>query len=514
MDVTRHLINTVKNLPDKSAIIFADQSISFSQLKDLTFRLANGLKELGLKKGTKAAVYLPNIPEYILSYLAIYSLGAIIVPLDFMLTQEELGNIINHSEAKILIAKEKRDIDLRGLKQNSGLEQIILLGESSEFINTIRKESSVGSGSSDGVNFHNLIKENSPIEPEARISDSDHSTIFYTSGSTGHPKGVLLNYRHLDASLEAMKYFISFLSNQDVIFCPLPLSHAGGWVYLLILLYFGTTMILQERFSPLEFLKNIERYKVSVFWLVPSMYVAMLNLKEFKKFNLSSLKCAVVFGAPSSSVLLRRFHQACPDAYLLNGWGMTETSPPNMALPLDSSKIESVGKSVPWIEIKICDEQDRQVPIGAVGELAIHGWPIMEGYYKESELTRKVMRDGWFYTGDLARMDSEGFIYIAGRKKEMIKVAGERVHASEIEEAIHRHPKVSEVAVVGVADKLRGEVPKAFIVLRKNEKLTEDEMRSFCREHLAHFKIPHYFEFRDSLPKTRSGKIDKASLAR
>ena len=496
MNVVKLLSEISKRFPDKSATVFSNQSISFSRLKDLTFCLANGLKQLTPLKNTKIAIYLPNSPEYILSYLATYCIGRIVVPLDFSFTQEELENLINHSQAQVLIAKERKEIDFKKLKKNSGLEQIILLGENLEF-----------------KNFHDLIKENSPIEPGVEVSNSDYSTIFYTSGSTGHPKGVLLNYRHLDGSVKSIEYFLH-LSSQDIILCSLPLSHIGGLIYLLAMLYFGTTTILQERFLPLEFLKIIERYKVSCFWIVPSMYTALLSLKEFKKFDLNSLRYVVVFGAPSSSVLLRRFHQVCPNAYLLNGWGMTETSPPNVVLPLNSQKIESVGRPAPWLEIKIVDDEDREVPVGQVGELAVRGWVVMEGYYKEPELTRSVLRNGWFYTGDFARVDSEGFLYIVGRRKEMIKVAGERVHAPEVEEAICRHPKIREVAVIGVPDKLRGEVPKAFVVLKEGKELAEEELRYFCRQHLAHFKIPHYFEFKEILPKTRSGKIDKAVLAK
>ncbi|MBL7131957.1 MAG: AMP-binding protein [Candidatus Omnitrophica bacterium] len=494
MDVTKLLSNAAGNSPDKSALIFADQLISFSQLKDLTFRLANGLKGLGLRKNTNVAVFLPNGPEYVLSYLAIYCLGGIVVPFDFMFTQDELANLIDHCQVGILIAKEKKDIDLKKLKQNSNLEKIILLD-----------------GDQGSLNLKSLIKENFPTDPQIEISDSDHSTIFYTSGSTGHPKGVLLNYRHLDGLVKAMEYFIP-LSSEDTILSPIPLSHAAGLVFLMAMLSFQLTLILQERFIPLESLRIIERYKVSFICLVPSMYIALLSLKEFKNFDLRSLRYVTVFGAPSSPVLLRRFHQACPQAYLLNGWGMTETSPPNLVLPLGSKKIESIGKPAPWTEIKIFNQEGKEVPAGQIGELVIRGWVVMEGYYREPELTRQAIRDGWFYTGDLARKDEEGLFYIVGRKKEMIKVAGELVYSPEVEEVIHRHPKISEVAVVGVADQLRGEVPKAFLILNQGEKMAEDELRYFCRQHLAHFKIPHYFEFRDSLPKTRSGKIDKASL--
>ncbi|MFC1658089.1 class I adenylate-forming enzyme family protein [Candidatus Omnitrophota bacterium] len=495
MEVARLLNNAAKKNPHKNAIIFEGKSISFSQLRDLVFCLANGLEALGLEKDVKVAVYLPNIPEYIYSYFAVYSIGAVIVPLDFSFTQAELESLIRHSDAEILIAQEKKDIDLKALKENLGLKQIVLLGDHQDFIN-----------------FSDLIKKNPCREPEAEISDADHSTIFYTSGSTGHPKGVLWNYRHLDSPAKAVEYFLH-LSGEDTMLCPIPFSHAAGLVFALFMLYFRFTLVVQKRFSPLESLKDIERHGIVFICLVPSMYIAMLSIKEFKKFHLKSLKYAVVFGAPSSPMLLRRFHQACPEAHLLNGWGMTETSPPNAVTPLGSQKIESIGKPIPWLEVRICEEGGRSMPAGEIGELAVRGWPVMLGYYKEPELTKRVIRDGWFYTGDSARIDSEGFIYIVGRKNEMIKVAGERVHAPEIEDVIHRRPEVSEVAVIGVADKLRGEVPKAFLVLKKGKKITENELRYFCREHLAHFKIPHYFEFRDSLPKTRSGKIDKASLA-
>ena len=494
MNVIKNLHKVSKKFPNQPAIIFEGKLITFSQLKDLVFCLANGLKKLGLKKDVKIAVYLPNIPEYIYSYFAVYSLGAVIVPLDFSFTQDELENLIRHSDTEILIAQEKKGIDLKSLKANLGLKQIVLLGDHPEFID-----------------FHNLIKESSWSEPEAEISDADDSTIFYTSGSTGHPKGVLWNYRHLDSPAKTAEHFLA-LSSQDTMLCPIPFSHAAGLVFALFMLYFGFSLVVQKRFSPLESLRDIERYKIVFICLVPSMYIAMLNMKEFKKFNLKSLKYVVVFGAPSSPTLLRRFHQTCPEAHLLNGWGMTETSPPSAITPLGSNKIESIGKPVPWLEVGIVNEEDKKLPVGDVGELVVRGWVIMQGYYKEPELTKDALRNGWFHTGDLAYIDADGFIYIVGRRKEMIKVAGERVFAPEIEEAIHRHPKVSEVAVVSIPDQLRGEVPKAFLVLNQGTSLTEVELRSFCRKHLAHFKIPHYFEFRDSLPKTRSGKIDKVSL--
>ena len=293
--------------------------------------------------------------------------------------------------------------------------------------------------------------------------------------------------------------------------------HFGGLVFLQAIIYLGSSIVIMERFIPIEFLKNIQSYKITCFWLVPPMYYAILHLKEFETFDLSSLKWVVSFGAPGSPEQLRRFHQFCPKAALLHGWGMTETNAPNVVLPKDSEKLESVGKVAPWIEVKIFssevgNEQDKELPKGQIGEIVIKGWVVTDGYYKDDALTKETLRNGWFHTGDLGKFDNEDFLYIMGRKKEMIKVAGEIVFEPEVETALYKHPDILEVAVIGVADKLRGEVPKAIIAFKEGKSVSEQELRSFCREHLAHFKIPHYFEFLKQLPKNRVGKIDKAIL--
>jgi len=242
------------------------------------------------------------------------------------------------------------------------------------------------------------------------------------------------------------------------------------------------------------------------------MYYAILQLKEFETYDLSSLRWIVSFGASSAPAALRRFHQYCPKAYFLNGWGLTETNAPTSVLPMGSTKIESIGRTTPWVQIKIFDEEDKELGLGEIGEVVVRSWVVSDGYYKDPEATAMAMRNGWFHTGDLGRFDAERDLYIVGRKKEMIKVGGEIVFEPEIEAAMHKEPRVLEAAVVGVPDKLRGEVPKAFVVLKQGFLLSEDDLRYFLRQHLAHFKIPHYLEFRQSLPKTKSGKIDKERL--
>jgi len=501
MDIVKLLETQAQKYPQRPAIIFQGQTITFSQVKESSFKLANSLIKLGVKKKDKIAIYLPNCPEYIYSYLACWSIGATCVPLDFMLTQEEARSCISHSEAKFLIAKSKPTISWEELQKNSPqLKNIILFHEQREKY----------------LSFEQLLNTGTSDIPCAEVKDTDSAIIFYTSGTTGKPKGVLVSYLQLGASPRAMEYFVN-LGDKDIALCALPLSHVGGLVFLQGMMFLGTTVVLMERFIPLEFLKNVQNYKITCFWLVPSMYYAILQLKEFESIDLSSLNWIVSFGAPSSADQLRRFHQYCPRAELVHGWGMTETNAPSIVLPLGSKKIESVGKPVPWLEVKIfsaagADDNEKEVPVGQIGEIVVKGWVVTDGYYKDPEITALAMRNGWFHTGDLGRFDEEGYLYIVGRKKEMIKVGGEIVFEPEVEAAVHKHPDVAEVAVIGVADKLRGEVPKAFVVLKTANSLSQEDLRYFLRGHLAHFKIPHQFEFRNSLPKTRTDKIDKERL--
>ncbi|MBL7210646.1 MAG: acyl--CoA ligase [Candidatus Omnitrophica bacterium] len=502
MNITKLLQERAQKYQDKPAVIFRDSALSFAGLKDISLKMAEGLSGLGVLTQDKVAIFLPNIPQYMFSFLGIFILRATAVPLDFMLTEEELVNFINHSESKVLIAQEKKEVELKKIKLRCpALEKVIILGDT------------VTAGE-DFISWEQMLKAVAPL-PAIEADESDSSAIFYTSGSTGHPKGVLLTYAHFNNPVECFEYFLHPNDNDSLI-CPgIPFSHLGGLDYMLLMLYFGVTMALMERFHPFEFLKNIERYKSTIFCIVPAMYVAILSLKEYDKLDLSSLRYAVVFGAPSSPLLLKKFHQACPNAYLLNGWGLTETAAPNSFLPTgtNTKEIPNTGKFMPGTEVKIVDEQGNALGDGQEGELWMKGRAIMAGYYKEPALTKEVLtQDGWFKTGDVVRRDEMGRHSIVGRKKEMIKVGGEIVFEPEVEEALQRHADVAEAAVVGVPDKLRGEVPKAFVALKEGKAPNAEELRVFLRQHLAHFKIPHHFEFVVRLPKNRTGKIDKASL--
>ncbi|MDD5618307.1 MAG: AMP-binding protein [Candidatus Omnitrophica bacterium] len=497
MNIPLLLKRNSAKFPTKSAFIFKDQSISFEQLKDVVFKLANALADLGVKPQDKVGIYLPNWPKYAYSYLALFCLGATVVPLDFMFTEEEMVTCLSHCEAKYLIAKPKDIEVLKNLKKRiPTLKDIILTEEEPGF-----------------ANFDGLIKDSSPSFQDIYIPDDYLSLILYTSGTTGKPKGIMLSYKHLDSCPMTISYFVPIYA-EDMMLCALPFSHIAGLMAIQLCIYFMHTLVFMERFMPLEFLKIIEKHKITYFYSVPSMYYAILQLKEFEKFDLSSIRWLDVFGAPSNPELLRKFNKYCPQASFLNGWGLTETTGPCVITPLGSEKLESVGKPTPWTEIKIIDDNEEELPTGETGEIILRSWVVMKGYYKDEEETEKVMRNGWFYTGDLGKFDEQGFLYILGRKKEMIKVSGEIVYAGEVESVISKHPLVKEVAVVGMPDNLRGEVVKAVVVPRPEALLKEEDIRYFSKEHLAHFKVPHIVEFRLDLPKNRVGKVDKTKLKR
>lgn len=498
MNIKELLVNNASLFPQKCAFNFEGKETTFLQLKDAAFKIANYFTRQGIKKPDKIAVFTSNTPEAIFFHMAAYSIGATLIPFDYMLTESEIIHLLNHSEPKVLIMQPKKGVDVFNIRENCySVKEIITCKErliNCDFLDDI------------------LAEESNEI-PIPSSEDKDLAAIFYTSGSTGHPKGVMFSYKHFDNPVDTINHFLG-VSQEDIYLTGgIPFSHVGGLNYLLLMIRFVSNIIVMERFHPLEFLRNIEKYKVTIFCIVPSMYVAILSLKEYERFNLSSLRYAVVFGAPSSPELLKKFHRSCPKAIVLNGWGMTETAAPNTFSPPDEHKIASIGKFGFRMKAKIIDDEGKPLLYGEKGELLVNGEGVTSGYYREPTISSDAFYgEGWLRTGDIAYIGKGGLIYLVGRKKDMIKVAGEIVFSSEVEEKIHLYPKVEEVAVIGVPDELRGEVPKAFIVVKESQAIDVKELKLFLKEHLARFKIPHYFEFVVTLPKNRVGKIDKQAL--
>jgi acyl-CoA synthetase (AMP-forming)/AMP-acid ligase II len=328
---------------------------------------------------------------------------------------------------------------------------------------------------------------------------------------------VPLTYKHLDSPVATLDLFLNNNRYLERILCSIPLSHAGGFVYLMNLVGFGATLVLGDRFIPDRFLKELEQYKITCVWLPPSIIEKLLMTKEIDEVSLKSLKAIVYFGAPGNPKLFIDFEKRFPHVKGITGWGMTETAPPNVILPPDTPKEKRykkgiLGKPAPWVEIKIVDEKGKALPPNQIGEILIKGWVVMSGYYKEEELTKEIIKDGWLYSGDLGYLDEGGYLYITDRKKEVIIVGGLNVYASEVEFILSEHQNIEEVAVIGVADALRGEIIKAVIVSKDGITLDEREIISFCRKRLPSYKVPRLIEFKKALPKTPLGKVKKAEL--
>jgi acyl-CoA synthetase (AMP-forming)/AMP-acid ligase II len=487
MHVERELAERAAAFGGKPAIVCKDATITFAGLRDETLKMANALSRLGVGKGDRVAIYLPNSPEYILAFLAILVLGGVVVPIHYG-ARRELAACLNHAGAKLLLTRQASDLDAAALAREApALARIV--GEEE---------------------LRELAAGASATSPGLSLSGDDPAILFYTTGSTGRPKGVLWRLRHLDNAPRILRHFLK-VDERDVTLCAVPLSHSGGLVYLQECVSLGTTVVLLPSFSPVHFVEAARAHGVTCFHIVPVILEALLRLPRAEERRLPAVRWVAVFGAPSSPEQIVAFKALCPNAALLSGYGLTETSPPTTLPPIDSLRPGSVGMPPPWIEMAILDEDDRELPPGRIGEVAFRGWIVAE-YYNEPELTRAAMRNGWFHTGDLGRRDEAGYLYICGRKKDVIIVGGLNVHADEVEFVLSGHPAVKEAAVVGVADARRGEQVKAVVVLKEGATATAQDLIAHCRQHLANFKVPRAVEFRETLPRLGIGKVDKNKL--
>ncbi len=484
MDPYRELEAKAGTYPDRIAFIKGDLGITFSELFDRARSLAGFLAESGVGKGDIVAIYLPNSLTYVISFVASLFLGAAVVPLDMSLREKDLLGILSHSGAKCLISP-------KGIVGHLDVPMISLSASEAE------------KASSKGYSFNPMSLE-----------EDDLAMIIYTSGTTGTPKAVPYTYMQLDSTGETLRYF----KLEDCVrslMCHVPFSHLGGVTYILMSLQLGSTVAIGDRFIPGVAVKEIEKYRVTALWLPPNAVYAMIP--HFGEADLSSLELIVYFGAPAGPDLFMEVEKRLPKVSAITGWGMTETTAPIVIIPKDTPPEKKcrkgiVGLPCPWVEIKVVDDEGRDLERGEEGEIAVRSKYVMKGYYKAPELTREIIRDGWLYTGDLGYVDDEGYLYITGRKKDIIIVGGLNVHAREIEEEIMAVPGVKEAAVIGVKDKVRGEAVKAFVVLESGASMTPKDIISALRKKLPSYKIPKVVEIVSDLPRTSSGKVKKSAL--
>lgn len=487
---------------DKVFLYWKDETVSYAQLNEFTNKVANFLYDIGIRKGDKVSVYLPNMLEYVYLYLGIPRIGAVIGPVNALFKAREVQFVVGHSEAKAIVtipAFMEMVNQIKGELPN--LKHIIVIGEPVEGT----------------LNFRELMdKASSGPPPMVEIDEKeDPAAILYTSGTTGFPKGVLQTHFNIRRNAEMIK---DFLKVQDYFrfMLILPLFHCNAQVVTVMApLTLGASCVLTPGFSAQTHWETVAKYKASTFSAVPTILSILLKMPH-ENLDLSSLEFVVCGAAPLPIEVMKQF-EATFNCKVVEGYGLTEGTCASSVNPLpteteDRRKIGSIGIPLPGNEMKIVDDNGNDVPPKTRGEIIIQGDNIMKEYFKNPEANAETLKQGWLYTGDIGYMDEDGFFYITDRKKDMIIRGGENIYPREIEEVLYSHPDVSLATVIGVRDDVYGELPKAFVVLKEGKSVTEDEMIAYCKSKLANFKIPKYVEFRQSLEQTPTGKIVKQSL--
>jgi long-chain acyl-CoA synthetase len=491
--------------PHRTAIVFGQKKITYKTLNELTDHVAAGIIELGIKKQERIALFLDNCPEFVISYFATLKAGYVVVPINYMFKIEEAKFILQHSEAICLITS-RAYLDIA--------EELRLRVDSLKFIISTTK-------AKDGViDFHKIKKENTENLNKMPVSPSDLAVILYTSGTTGFPKGAMLSHHNLLSnaidSAQAIK-----ATHKDSLICLLPLFHSfAATVCMNLPLLIGAKIVIMKSIRPFKrVIRAIRKNRITIFVGIPSIYNILKDIKLPRFFNNPLIKLfnpvkICISGAAALPVETFKAFQKRFRVPILEGYGLTEASPVVTLNPLKGvRKAGSIGIALSKnIALKIVDSQGNALERGQIGELLVNGPNVMQGYYKKGESTAETLKEGWLYTGDMAKLDDEGYVYIVGRKKEMVNVRGLNVYPREIEEVLYQNPKIKEAAIIGIADIHKGEVPKGFVVLKENEKATEHEIIHYLRDRLAPYKIPKYIEFRESLPKNTAGKILKRLL--
>ena len=487
--------------PEKPVIIFQGEKITYQELDRQVQALANGLRNLGVIRGDKIGLLMTNSPQFVISYFAVATLGAIVVPLNTMFKGEELTYILKDAQAKLLITMQNfAKIAVELSDKVPELENIIIYGQGE---------------ANNFISLETLIQQEVEQEVEGEAKPEDIAVYLYTSGTTGHPKGAMLSHHNLISNVESTLEALQ-VGPEETYLCVLPLFHTlAATICMLMPIYIGSGVTIQESFTPHGVLKALSEDQVSIFVGVPSIYVVLLNV-DFPEgqYDLRNLRVCLCGGASLPLEVIKRFEEKYQGkARIIEGYGLSESSPVvSINLVVGQRKEGSIGLPIPKVEVKIFNEEDQELPVNQVGEIVVRGPNVMAGYYNLPEATVEALRGGWLHTGDLGKIDEDGYIYIVDRKKDLVIVGGLNVYPREVEEVLYTHPAVAEAAVIGFVDKLRGEAVKAVVALKPGQEVAEKELLKYCRERLAAFKVPRIIEFVESLPKTSNGKILKRAL--
>jgi long-chain acyl-CoA synthetase len=477
--------------PDGVALRLDDAEFTYKLLDEASARVATLLKSKGLQPGDRVGIMLPNVPYFPVAYYGVLRAGGVVVPMNVLLKGREVAYYLSDSGAKLLLAWHDFGEAARQGAQEAGAELI-----------------DVKPGEIEGIIF-----AHEPDPEVAQCADDDTAVLLYTSGTTGTPKGAELTHDNLKRNAQLFSTTLAGLDENAVTLGALPLFHSFGQTCgMNATISAGGCLTLIPRFDPAKALEIIQRDKVTVFLGVPTMYGAMLHLPEHGDYDTSTLEVCGSGGASLPVELLRNF-EAAFDCKILEGYGLSETSPvASFNHPDKERKPGSIGTPIEGVEMKVVDEDDNDVPAGEVGEIVIRGHNVMKGYWNRADATEEVMRGGWFHSGDMAKVDEDGYFFIVDRKKDLIIRGGYNVYPREIEEVLYEHPAVREAAVVAVPHDDLGEEVGAAVVLKDGEDADADAIREYVKENVAAYKYPRQIWFVDELPKGPTGKILKREI--
>jgi long-chain acyl-CoA synthetase len=522
----RFLEDSARRFPNQVALEFLGKTLTYQELWDKSRRFAQGLRELGVKPGDRVAIMLPNTPQFVIAFFGTLMAGGVGVNVNPLYTPRELRHQLQDAGAETLVILDHLLPRFLEVERETPVKRVVVTGIKDFLpfpknllypLKAKKDKLPLGFPKREGFYAFQSLLQHPPATPHASDPE-DLALLQYTGGTTGISKGAMLTHRNLVANvlqIDAWDSTAKDLLGKGVMLGALPFFHVYGMTVAMNYgLYSGYKIVLLPRPEIHAVVEAIEKHGVTHFPGVPTLYVAFNNFPGIEKRNVKSIRICLSGAAPLPVEVAKRFEEIT-GARLLEGYGLSEASPVTHSNPvLGPIKKGSIGMPLPSVEAKVVDEEGKEVPLGEVGELIVKGPNVMKGYWNRPEETQKALKDGWLFTGDLARMDEDGYFYIVDRKKDMIIAGGYNIYPREVEEVLYGHEAVQEAAVVGVPDPYRGETVAAFIVLKGDYrgKVMEKDIEAFCRENLAAYKVPRIIQFRDSLPKSSVGKILRREL--
>ncbi|WP_339192267.1 fatty acid--CoA ligase family protein [Bacillus sp. FSL K6-1003] len=507
MNLVSKLEETASEKPDSIACRFRDQVITYKELNDNIQRFADGLQEAGMEKGDHLALLLGNSPDFVIAFFGALKAGIVVVPINPTYTPTEIGYMLTNGDVKAIVGVDQLLPIYESMHESLPKVELVILCRTGEN----EQEASDPEVRMKITTFTKLLQPTHGAARHPELVPDDTAVILYTSGTTGKPKGAMLTHQNLFSNANDVAGYLG-MDERDNVVCALPMFH----VFCLTVcmnapLMSGACVLIEPQFSPASVFKLVKQQQATIFAGVPTMYNYLFQYEEGKADDFSSIRLCISGGAAMPVALLTAFEEKF-GVTILEGYGLSEASPVTCFNPFDRGrKPGSIGTSILHVENKVVDPLGREVPDHQVGELIVKGPNVMKGYYNMPMETKHALKDGWLYTGDLARRDEDGYFYIVDRKKDMIIVGGYNVYPREVEEVLYSHPDVKEAVVIGVPDAESGEAVKGYVVPKRSG-VTEAEMMAHCEKHLAKYKRPAAIIFLDDIPKNATGKMLRRAL--